>query len=315
MLLRSIIIADSVVYMIYQVPEDAADAPEQLGTKPKFWFSDASSQKFMFKEARPGTGEDWAEKVAAELCEVLELPHVKYELASWRDRRGVVTPMFVRDGGRLILGNELLGQVVPGYDGQSTYKQRQHTVRIVVRLLRGVAISSTNAAIPSRPIEDAADVFCGYLMLDALIGNTDRHHENWGLVLQPNQTVELAPTFDHASSLGREESDESRAQRLITNDRPRSVTAYAARARSALYRAPTDSKPLSTIDAFYDAAKLRPAAGAFWLEKLSAADCASAKVIFDEVPADIMSDTARQFALEILRVNRARLLERRGELT
>jgi hypothetical protein len=46
-------------------------------------------------------------------------------------------------------------------------------------------------------------------MLDAWIGNGDRHHLNWGLVrnkLTPNiiETIHLAPTYDHASSLGRE---------------------------------------------------------------------------------------------------------------
>ena len=94
-----------------------AEAPEQLGTKPKFWFLDAAGRKLLFKEARAGTGEDWAEKVSAELCGMLGLPHASYELAACGDRRGVVTPGFVPDGGRLILGNELLGETVDDYAG------------------------------------------------------------------------------------------------------------------------------------------------------------------------------------------------------
>ncbi len=47
------------------------------------------------------------------------------------------------------------------------------------------------------------------MVLDALIGNVDRHHENWGLVGHPetdqqgNRTflVYVAPTYDHASCL------------------------------------------------------------------------------------------------------------------
>lgn len=31
-------------------------------------------------------------------------------------------------------------------------------------------------------IETAQDLFIGYILLDALIGNGDRHHENWGFV-------------------------------------------------------------------------------------------------------------------------------------
>lgn len=43
-------------------------------------------------------------------------------------------------------------------------------------------------------------------MLDALVANLDRHHENWGIVVDPSGLLptELAPTFDHASSLGDE---------------------------------------------------------------------------------------------------------------
>jgi hypothetical protein len=51
-----------------------------------------------------------------------------------------------------------------------------------------------------------------YFVLDALICNTDRHHENWGFLMtyQPvdsenvNDQLKMAPSFDHASSLGRE---------------------------------------------------------------------------------------------------------------
>ena len=33
---------------------------------------------------------------------------------------------------------------------------------------------------------DARDLFVGYLLLDAWIGNGDRHHENWGFIRRQN---------------------------------------------------------------------------------------------------------------------------------
>ena len=56
------------MFKIITVPEDAADLPEQLGTKPKFWFQNVQGVDCLFKESRQGTGEDWSEKVAGELC-------------------------------------------------------------------------------------------------------------------------------------------------------------------------------------------------------------------------------------------------------
>jgi serine/threonine protein kinase HipA of HipAB toxin-antitoxin module len=44
--------------------------------------------------------------------------------------------------------------------------------------------------------------FTGYLVLDALIGHTDRHEENWGVIEGITGAKRLAPSFDHASSLG-----------------------------------------------------------------------------------------------------------------
>jgi hypothetical protein len=85
------------MYQTVQVPHDAFELPEQVGTKFKFWFRDEHQRLKLYKEGRAGTGENWAEKVCAEICNLLGLPHAQYELAEWRGRRGVVTPSFVPD--------------------------------------------------------------------------------------------------------------------------------------------------------------------------------------------------------------------------
>jgi hypothetical protein len=63
------------MFRVVTVPNDAAFLPEQLGTKRKFWFQNDVFFDFLFKEGRPDSGEDWAEKVASELCNLLDLPH------------------------------------------------------------------------------------------------------------------------------------------------------------------------------------------------------------------------------------------------
>ena len=78
------------MFPVVTVPDTAALLSEQLGSKHKFWFQHVSSLMYLFKEVRSGTGEDWSEKVACELCHLLGLPHVHYDLAIWKRRRGVV---------------------------------------------------------------------------------------------------------------------------------------------------------------------------------------------------------------------------------
>ena len=178
-------------------------------------------------------------------------------------------------------------------------------------------LAALHANKPSAPIgwelpagiDDAIDIFVGYLMLDALVSNQDRHHENWGLINSVAQGIRLAPTFDHASSLGRNETDETRTERLESKDRGRSVEHYCSRARSGLYKSVNDNKPLSTIAAFEEAAKIRPAAGRYWLGGLKSVQLSDFEGILAGLPDSSISNPARLFALKMLEINRNRLLK------
>lgn len=121
----------SVPFKVHVVPIAAAESTEQLGTKFKFWFTDADYGLTLFKEGRPGTGGNWAEKVACELAELLKLPHVHYELAICGDKQGVVTPWLVARGARLVHGNELLVTFEAEYGTQRAkqYHRYEHTLR------------------------------------------------------------------------------------------------------------------------------------------------------------------------------------------
>ena len=79
------------MYPTVTVPNDASELPEQLGTKFKFWYRD-HNRRMLFKQGRPGTGENWAEKVCAEIAALLGLPHAPYDLAVWQGLHGVITP-------------------------------------------------------------------------------------------------------------------------------------------------------------------------------------------------------------------------------
>lgn len=296
------------MYAIETVPDDAPDQTEQLGTKYKFWYRNVLGQRTLFKEGRPGTGENWAEKVCCELCTLLRIPHSHYELAVWKNHKGVVTPSFVPEGGRLVFGNELLASFLKDYEGERRVRARKHTLSRVMAVMSR-RWEMPDGYLPPEEVHGVAGLFLGYLMLDALVGNQDRHDENWGLILLPDGRITLAPTFDHASSLGRNERDEERIERLTTNDQGRSVERYVERARSALYRR-VGEKPLTTLGAFEEAARLpevREAKG-YWRSQLAATRIADFRLILDNVPPTEISAPAKAFALKMLEVNRERLL-------
>lgn len=138
----------------------------------------------------------------------------------------------------------LLLQLDPTYPAQETFHVSQHTVERVEETLSTHGVELPDVAtlpkvLPSG-VENAFDLFVGYLLLDAMIGNTDRHHENWGVLARRDgsgcRTLQLAPTYDHASSLGRERLDQKRAARL-----------QGERERGSLYPDATVSRELGDV--------------------------------------------------------------------
>jgi hypothetical protein len=295
---------------------------EAMGSKYKFWFEHPELGRCLYKQARLDLGEDWAEKVASQLCELLGLPHANYELAATSEgNRGVVSSYFLPNGGTLVHGNELLTPIVPNYPTFATYNLSQHTIDLVLRVLSDESVNLPIGWTAPSGVFIAVEVFVGYLLLDAWIGNGDRHHENWGIVRNKvvstisetvhlasttSETAHLAPTYDHASSLGRDLSDEQRQKR--------SVEAYANKCFSAFYGSVGDKKPLKTVDVFDRAARRYPNAAYIWLERLQSISKANIVDIFNLIPSTRISPVAADFAQNILDFNQHKLLNLRKTL-
>jgi hypothetical protein len=297
------------VFQISEIPSDYGNNIEQLGTKEKFWFK-KDGVKFLFKKNRANTGEDWAEKIACELASLLNIPHADYDFAIWRGDRGVVSPSFCKDGEELVLGNVFLTKFFfktkSDYDHRQFFRNREHKLRLVLRILANSRLPLDWQIEPG--INFSEEVFVGYLLLDALIGNQDRHHENWGFIntFTPDSQLHLAPSFDHASSLGRNESDETRRERMNTKDHQRSVAHYVKRARSAFY---SNSGDILTTYKAFEMAKIKyPRAAEIWLNKLNNLKETDWDGILAKVPLELMSNCAKDFTRMMLIANRSNLL-------
>ena len=132
-------------FPIRTVNRSQAVSVETLGSKPKFW-SRENDKWLLFKAEDRGKGEDWAEVIAAELRQLLGLPHVHYELASeFSDqtyiRPGVVSENMVPPPSSLVLGNELMLSVDPDYPKEQRFRVAQHTVGAVARILENLQIA------------------------------------------------------------------------------------------------------------------------------------------------------------------------------
>ena len=300
------------MFSVERIDSRVAEGLEPLGTKRKFWFTHDGRQR-LFKAEDRGTGEDWAEKIASELCALLGLPHVVYELAldSNGQTPGVLCDSFAPPPLSLVLGNQLLMEFDPSYPKKegSKFKVREHTVDAVASVLQSLdpPTPEWSEGLP-KGIDSALDVFVGYAMLDAWIANQDRHHENWG-ALRHDDTLYLAPTFDHGASLARNLSDRERKERLETRDSARQIPAFTRRARSLFYAYPSGGKALSTVEAWRRFSEKSPGAGAIWLDRLGRIDHNAVSDLLKQVPTHRLSKIGRDFTHRLLMENRQRILD------
>src|SRR5207244_10835725 len=78
---------------------------------------------------------------------------------------------------------ELLAERDPTYEraGARFVRTRQHTIDAVAGVVGAPDVLIPFGWVAPAGVTSPLDVFAGYLLLDAWIGNADRHHENWAL--------------------------------------------------------------------------------------------------------------------------------------
>jgi hypothetical protein len=284
--------------------EQMSQAQEEvMGTRIKFWFNHPQLGHCLFKYIRPDTGEDWSEKIAFELCKLLDLPSAQYELGETADGgRGVIGVNFLAKSEALVHGNEVLSGMIPNYPTLAKYKAYQHTIGSIMEAIEENSVGFPPSWTAPRSFTDARDLFVGYLLLDAWIGNGDRHHENWGFIRRQNfePSIYLAPTYDHASCLGRELSDAQRQKK--------SVESYVNRCKSAFYLNEEDRKSPTVLELFEYAVRQYPQACREWLSRLEQISEQQIDLILQAFPASRLSEAAANFAFKILLFNKKRLL-------
>lgn len=282
-----------------------SEGPEQLGSSEKLWLVDENEQRWLWKAAgfnndhRDGRfrkGDDWAEWLGTQVAEMIGLPAAQVQLAEREGAAGTIGRSFVeRDKQQLVLGNVMLYEVDASYPKEATGSLTEYTVDAVLDVL-------TDSQAPDGfETWTAPQVMTGYLMLDALIANIDRHHENWGVVMDVEGNRQLAPTFDHGSSLGFLLSDDARQRHLDTNDQNQTPEMWASRARSRFGRQ-------HPVDVFNLAARRERRAAEVWKTGLEQISTGAIEELLEAVPAGRMSKPSQIFAKRIIGENRRQLL-------
>lgn len=287
------------IYCVHEVNDLRMTSTEQMGSKDKFWV-ELDDADWLFKYPLRFDGERWSEMVAYEVGRMMELPIAEIELGVYERedgaiKKGTLSKAVVdkeERGEELIHGNEAMAEMdlsgyllddegSPGLDAVIDYLRRYDVVG---------------------PDGDGrgADYFVGYLVLDGLIGNVDRHHENWGVVANPSGPQRLARSFDHGACLGRELGGRKRHNYLSNKQ----VSVYVGRGRAKISPPNTVERvpPFELLESL-DGLGLGQAKR-HWIDCALAIDMASVDDLFARFPEAWIDADQWRFALAYMEQTR-----------
>jgi len=190
---------DSSVQPIPGMPLVGADVLPTPVPRPWFWKASLSRYPLEF----------WSEVMAYQLAVVMGVDVPICLPSLYEGTYGSLSYLFVNRFAREVLahGGDFFSVLSPGYDRK---KGREHSVQLIQR------------ALIHGSLEHHFDRLFEHFVFDGLIGNGDRHQDNWGIVFGytdgdysewPNS---LAPAFDNGTSLGRELL-ESAVERMLSD--------------------------------------------------------------------------------------------------
>ncbi|MGG0031613.1 HipA domain-containing protein [Priestia megaterium] len=254
------------------------DTLNASGTREKFWLvNPENKERYMFKLPKEGTGEIWAEKVASEIGKVLKLEMMDVAIAKYEDRQGLLLTNFVKYGEEEHFdGGDLLKTIIDGFDPNDL---TDYTLENILRCL-----------VPLNLEKEIVKV----IIFDALIGNQDRHCENWG-VIQKGGDIRLTPIYDNGASLGFSNKEE-RVKMMLKD--ANMFGAFTNRGKSII-GIPSKKKP--KIKALlHEIYALFPDVVSEEIERLNYLQTEEIKHILETIHLDIMSETYKIWVERLL---------------
>jgi hypothetical protein len=244
---------------------------------------------------------DVSEVAASRLAKSVGLPAAECRFAVFGGENGVVSKNVTPSGFDLHDGEAYLHEV-DGYVRRRPRLDPDGRPKGYLRLDEGYTLEAVEQVLDGvdgppqhEPTMTAFEVFAGYLALDALIANTDRHPRNWALLESRRDGDRyLAPTYDHGTALGSGMSDERRSTR--------DPVAFCRRGRANAFT----PRGQSLVDLAH--AAFERSQDWLWRDRFSSLSDAQLRGAL-EAPPGRLSEVASRFIEQVLIINRRRLCD------
>ncbi|WP_461169777.1 HipA domain-containing protein [Arthrobacter sp. Z1-15] len=273
---------------------------EPSGETDKQWLREpASGSRWLFKPNKPDRSQDEAssEYAAGQIARLFNVPAATVSLGLRNGILGCISLNVVSaETHGLVDAATFLSAMEEDFDPRDR-QSRGHNQENIVRLLREL-----DPPAASFPGVTATEIFADYLLFDAFIGNTDRHSKNWAIETRLDGPELLAPTFDHATSLGITSRGRAR-ERLLGNLTAKTVEAFAERAHAGRFEDGRDQSLVTYAMLFLR--RYAPDRASLWQQRLETLDMCE---VHDAIRSSAMSPPGVTLALAVTTTNRERML-------
>lgn len=124
--------------------------------------------------------EFWSEIIASEIGELLGFDMLKYDIAFNRGQIGCLSKSMVTQGkNTLNEGIKYLTGFDTTYNPEDKGSKKQYTFQLICETLNYYRVGHY------------IDKIIEIIILDSLIGNSDRHQENWGIITEYNDVIKM----------------------------------------------------------------------------------------------------------------------------
>lgn len=260
------------------------------GTRDKNDVKDpATGEFYMFKYPAEYEGQKngdiWAEKIATEIGKVLKIKVQESYLAIKDNKQGILIKYSLDQKSEYLEeGATLLKAEFPDF---RVNKKPFYIYDNIEFCLRKEKIN----------IEDFIDI----IFFDCVIGNTDRHSENWGIIRNyANNTKRLIAAYDNGSSLGREFHSE---EAISTTD----IEKYARNSRSCIRL--VEGRNVNHYDFLIYVLEKYPNQKVKYFEKIKFLTEEKINEIVNQVPDEFMPLNLKNFVIKLLLERKRNILE------
>lgn len=184
------------------------------GQREKFWFY-LDDRKYLFKKRGNKSDDIYAEVIADEIAKTLSIDSANYTLGTFNNESGVITESFIKQDERLILGVEIISEVLNKYGlnnveflkkygidnlGVKDAHNKLNNLEDIWSILDLYFLDKTNK---QELVKMTMDGLIKVLLFDMLTLQGDRHIRNWGIIANEKEgTYRFAPLFDNSNICG-----------------------------------------------------------------------------------------------------------------